>query len=143
MLFQHGDIGRLDEVNSLEVTDDLTIFRDGVLFRVSADALDIFISAFKTVTVTTSPFTVTDEDLLLVDADTLGAAITINFPTSASRFIDPYGRPITVKNISLTDTHTLTVDPSGSEEADGETTVGILTLQSQTFNPDGSDWWLS
>ena len=39
MLFQHGDVGRLNEVSNVSSTDDIMILRNGVLYRVAADFL--------------------------------------------------------------------------------------------------------
>ena len=138
----HGNVGRLVEVDSLLATDDLVLFRGGVLHRVLADTIDTFVSAFKFTTVTTTPFTATDEDIILVNPDTLGANITINLPTSSSRVVGIYARPITVKHIGSTATYTVTIDPNGSEEVDRQTTASITQPQSLLMAPDGSDWWV-
>lgn len=139
----HGDVGRLDEVASLQVADDLMIFRDGVLLRINTDALDNFVSALKTVTVITTPFTVTDEDQLFVDPDTLGGDITINLPTSASRFNDPYSRPVTIKHKGTTTDHDVIVVASGAEEIDGNASITFTMPDSRTLAPDGADWWIT
>lgn len=139
----NGDVGRLEEVDSLDVADDLMIFRAGKLYRINTNALDNFVSALKTTTVTTTPYTATDEDLLLVDPDTLGADITINLPLSADRFSDPYSRPVLIKHSGTTATYNVIVIASGAEEIDGMASINFTSPQSKGVHPDGADWWIA
>ncbi len=137
----HGDVGRLESVSALQVADDLMVFRDGYLYRVNTDALDNFVSALKFVTVTTSPFTVTDEDMIFANPDTLGADITINLPTTASRASGGYTRPVTVKHVGATSDHDVILDASGSEEIDGAAT-NVISIQEDSIDvaSDGIGW---
>jgi len=97
----------------------------------------------KIVTVTTTPYTVTDEDILLVDPS--AADIVINFPPSADRHdsVTDQARPIMVKNIHDANDFTVSINPDSSEEIDEETIIYLCAKESLEAAPDGSNWWLT
>jgi len=98
----------------------------------------------KTALVTTTPFTVTDEDLLLVDPGVPVATITVNLPPSADRYdaVSDTAKPIHIKNIHDNNGQIVIVVPDGSEEIDEAASVNIFKKGSLTLAPDGADWWI-
>jgi hypothetical protein len=82
----------------------------------------------------TATYTAADESVILVDSTS--GVVTINLPTAASIA----GRIYTIKKIDSS-VNKVTIDPSGSETMDGETTLeligqyGIIKLIS-----DGTNW---
>ena len=94
-------------------------------------------------TVTTTPFAVTTEDILLVDPGVPASDIEINLPTSASRFDSNLNqaRPITIRNIHDSNVDRVNINPDGSEEINEVTVIQLKRGESVTLTPDGSDWW--
>ena len=88
------------------------------------------------VTVTDTSYSVGPEDVVLVDDDAAGAAVTINLPSATTN----KGR---VKHIKkLGSTGNVTVDGSGLETID-EATTNVLTTQYGVLIivSDGTEWW--
>ena len=86
------------------------------------------------VTVTSSPYTVGAESVILVDDDTVGGAVTVNLP-AASTWEDQ------VKHIKkLGTTGTVTVDGNASETIDGATTQALAAqYDAIRIYSDGTD----
>lgn len=116
-------------------TEDFT--HDRVTFKAS-------FSGQKTITVLETPFTITNEDIILVDTDAVGALAVVNLPMSSDRFNikTNTGSPVTIKNIGVIGTFNVNVVPNGLEEVEFTTDAIILKPDSLTLSPDGTDWWI-
>lgn len=107
---------------------------DGVRFHPRPDAFDI--ADVKTITNTDSPYTVTDEKLVLCDAT--AGVITVNLPP----VVDWPGEIIRVKKIDSSD-NAITIDGDGAETIDGATTVTIVyQYQTLSFTNDGTSVYI-
>lgn len=92
--------------------------------------------AYGFATVTSTPFTITSEDLILVDAS--AGIKTINLPPASTRT----SRTVVVKKIDLTG-NDVTVVPNGAQTIDGNaSTVLFNTNETYTFFSDGSNWFI-
>ena len=92
----------------------------------------------KTLTNASSPYTVIDTDEL-IKCDCSSGNITVNLPSVATVGVD--GRQLTFKKIT-TDIYILTIDGSGSETIDGNTTRTIQgKYESHTIRADASTGW--
>lgn len=89
--------------------------------------------ALNVATVTSSPFTVTGEDVVLVNDDTAGAT-TVNLPAAAA-----VGRVVRVKKLGTTGD--VTVDGDTTETIDDGLTA-TLTVQYESISlvSDGTEW---
>jgi hypothetical protein len=96
---------------------------------------------FKTpvVTVTTTSHTASTDgpEIIFVDDDTAGAAVTIALPTAVGNS----GLRKIIKKVG--NTATVTIDPSGSQTIDGATTLAINT-QFESFHiaSNGAGWYI-
>lgn len=119
-------------------TDDRMYFQDGSGVEHEA--------AFAPIAelVTTSPFSITTQGIILADPNTLGSAITLNLPTSASRFNTDTNTSnvLTIKNIHETSALKVNLIPDGSETIDEFDSAQLSKKESLTLAPDGSDWWI-
>ena len=90
----------------------------------------------ETKVVITTSFTVSSEDVILVDDDTAGADVTIFLPAAADRT-----KPCTIKKLG--NTGKVFVDGDGSETIDDELQQ-ILGSQynSITVAPNNSNWFI-
>jgi hypothetical protein len=104
-------------------------FNDAMEKRASLD--------YRTITHADSPYSVAEEDQLLI-ADASGGAITINLRPVASSS----GRVVRVKAISVAGGN-VTIDGNASETIDGATTK-VLSAQwaSAAMHCNGSSWLL-
>lgn len=82
-----------------------------------------------------TPYTVGDEDVVLVDDDTVGGAVTVNLPPAANND----GRCRIVKKLGTGGN--VTIDGNASEEIDGATT-NVLSSQFDAIRilSDGTGW---
>ena len=88
--------------------------------------------------VTTSPVTLTDADqIVLIDDDAVGGAVTVNLPAAADSTANIYH----IKKLGTTGN--VTVDGSGSETIDGETTQ-VISIQwdSMKVYCNGTAWFI-
>jgi len=97
----------------------------------------------KCVLVTTTPYTVTDEDILLVDPSILASDLEINLPASSIRVNGVLCQPLTIKNIHDSNDDRVNVNPDGSEKIDEADDFELKRKESITLVPDGSDWWIT
>jgi len=100
----------------------------------------------KIVTVTTTPFTATDEDILLIDPGAVGggpADIDIEFPPAADRYDanTETCQPLVIRNIHDSNAERVDLAPDGSEELDEVSAVQLKRGESVIWATDGSDWW--
>lgn len=93
-----------------------------------------------TTTVTSSTYTTSDEEVVLVDTSTIGAASTITLASADAAD----GNTIVVTDLSgAASTHNITVDTEGSETIHGETSKTISTDGGAlVFTSDGTNWAL-
>ena len=85
--------------------------------------------------VTSTSFTLEDQDVLLVDDDTAGGVVTINLPAAATAL--QYPRYIK----KLGTTADVLLDANASETIDDNLTVAITQEKaSLTIIPDGTNW---
>lgn len=89
------------------------------------------------VTVTSTTYTITNEDVVLVDDDTAGAEVTVTLPAVAGRT-----KPLYLKKIG--NTANVVADGSGSEEIDTGLTA-TLTSQYEAIIllPTTSGWHIT
>ncbi len=95
----------------------------------------------KVGTTSATTFTITDEVVLLADAQTAAADITVTLPTAASAFSSPNSDFIWVKN-SGDDSNNVIVDGNATETIDGSLTVTLKKGASITLVTDGSNWFI-
>lgn len=96
---------------------------------------------FVEIDFTDSPYTITDEELVLVD--TTGGTVQVNLPPSASRINGDYSKNVTIKKKFVTLFRTVNIVPDGAEEIDSN--GGTTSISGQTslrLAPDGNDWWI-
>ena len=87
------------------------------------------------VTVTSTPYTMGVEDVLLVDDDTVGGDVTIDLQAIA----DTYGYPRWIKRLGTTGK--VIIDPDGAETIEGLATVEIIMPKATLcIIPDGTNW---
>jgi len=115
-------------------------------FTISKEDFELFYGSpfLETSIVTTTPFTPVDEDIILVNPDTLGADITINLPDSSDRYDSSVnvGQPLTIKHIGTTGTYSVFVNPITAQQVEMEDDALILMAVSLTLMPDGAGWWV-
>jgi hypothetical protein len=119
------------------VTPALGTPSSGVLTNCTGLPSNSVIHAIKTITSVDSPYTVlaTDETIL---CDCTGGAITVNLIASATAINQQFH----VKKIDGT-SNTLTVDGSGAETIDGDTTYVLgVKYESITLHCDGTEYWV-
>ena len=108
------------------------------LYTLSREALlsDDVTTAYTSIVVGDSPYTITEDDHFII-ADASGGAITVNLPPAA----DVPGREYVIKKIDAT--ANVTIDGDGAETIDGAATV-VLTGQYDTvqIRSDGTEWWI-
>jgi len=86
-------------------------------------------------TLTATTLTIDNEDVVLVDDDTAGSAVTVTLPTA----VGISGRWIDIKKLGTT--AVVTVDADGTETIDGSLTAVILVqYESITLLSDGANW---
>ena len=115
-----------------EKYDDLLPYFEGL--QVVLQSLPI---ATETVIVTATPYTVTSEDYLLVDDDTIGGIVTINLPIAAKHNEE-------IKQIKkLGTTGNVIIAANGSETIDGDSS-NTLTMQydNLTIVGAGGNWFI-
>lgn len=136
-----GEIGRFDSVTSINDSDDLTILRNGVLFRVTTQTLAAYIINENTtiveIDVTDSPYSVTIlDDYITVDAS--GGNVIINL-LSTTAF------PSKPLNIQKNDSsgNTVTIDGFDSETINGQLTNILLDqYDNLTIVPKTNEWMI-
>jgi len=138
-ILRAGEIGRLTSATSINDSDDFTILRNGVIFRVAADELAAYIVAENTTTkeiaFADSPYSViTLDDYINVDAT--GGNVIINFlPLSTAPIKPLYVR----KNAG--GGNTVTNTPDGSDTVDGSGTLVISgDGNAEMFVPFALEW---
>lgn len=87
----------------------------------------------------TSNATYGDDFTIVADTDTGDANITLNLPTASNST----GRVYVAKKQSVGATHTVTIEPAGSETIEGVANIG-LTANNETrvMQSDGTNWRL-
>ena len=94
------------------------------------------------VVVAVTPYTVTTEDILLVDVATVGSDVEIILPPSSDRFDGGVVHPVTIKHLGGTN-DVIDLTPDGIEEVEG--VVGVTKLKkgvSLEIKPDNVNWWI-
>ena len=142
----HGDIGRLNSVDSVVDSDDITIFRDGVLYRVTAEILAAYIVAENTttkeITFDDSPYTVLSTDeRIYVDADTNNpgdATVVVNLISLATAPIKPIHVQKTDSSVA-----TVTITAAGSDTINTASTKVIASQDVDHELIPASEWRLS
>lgn len=87
------------------------------------------------VTVTSTPHAMGNEDVLLVDDDTVGGDVTIDLQAIA----DTYGYPRWIKKLGTTGK--VIIDPDGAETIEGLATVEIIMPKAALcIIPAGTNW---
>ncbi len=87
------------------------------------------------VIVTATPYAMGNEDIILIDDDTVGGDVTINMIAIASTFKYPRW----IKKLGTTGK--VILDPNGSETIDGQATIEILIPKATVaIISDGSNW---
>ncbi len=148
------DTGDLPEGVNLYFTDERVddrvalLIQDGTglnwTYDDGANTLTADVNGFHKlcVTVTSTPFTVTDQDIVLVDVAAIGSDAVINLPASTDRFESDITHPVTIKHLGGTN-DVVDITPDGTEEI--ETVAGVTSIKkgvSLEIKPDGSDWWI-
>ncbi len=89
------------------------------------------------VTVTSTPYSMGNEDVLLVDNDTVGGDVTINLLAIASTF----GYPRWIKQLGSSGS--VIIVPNGAETIDGQPQLILgARFNSATIITDGTEWWI-
>ena len=136
-----GEIGRFDNLDNVNDSDDFCLLRNGVLYRLTAEVLAAYIVAENTttkeITFADSPYTITAlDDYISVDAS--GGAVTINLLPLATAPI----KPISIKKIDVS-ANTVTIDGNSGETIDGSATEVISSqYNAVTVVPFSSEWRL-
>lgn len=133
------------ERDAIADPQDGAILQDSTEDRVNAyfrDRWNPFLTAVIK-TITTTPFAVTNEDILLVDPGVPASDIEINLPASGDRHDATHDtcQVITIRNIHDSNVDRVNINPDGSEEINEVTTIQLKRGESVTLAPDGSDWW--
>lgn len=130
-------ISELTELATAESTDVLPIVNSGETKKITtANLLGSFAPDFDYVAIddTDSPYALAGH-ISIVLADTTGGDITVDLPAAAGSD----KRIVWIKNIG---SGTLTIDGSGAEEIDAETTQLLTQYSTAQLVCDGSEWWI-
>jgi len=124
----HGGVGRLDEVDSVEDTDDLTVLRGGVLFRVPASVASVFfrIRDYRTESTT---YTIVDTDDII---EATSGTFSIFLPSGVSVI----GQAHTITNSGV---GVITLDGNGND-INGSATRTLSTDESAECVWNGTEW---
>lgn len=134
-----GQIGRFDPSSNIENEDDFLLLKDGTLLRVTASDVASYVvsenTTVRTITSSDSPYTVVNDDEIIV-CDCSGGSIIVNLQPVSTALRKKY----TVIKIDSS-ANTATITPSGSELINLES-ERIITAQlvAWTFITDGSQW---
>lgn len=137
-----GEIGRFDSITSINDSDDFTILRNGVLFRITAQTLAAYVVNENTtvieIDVTDSPYSVTIlDDYISVDAS--GGNVIINLLP-----VDIF--PLKSLNMQKKDSssNTVTIDGFDSETINGQLTNILLDqYDNLTIVPKTDEWMIT
>ena len=106
----HGDVGRLEEVGIINSTDDIVIFRDGVLYRIAVDSIPAGASNIVEVSSNYDAtgfediiFAVNDITVTLPDPSNADKAISLRNITGSASTVTIATAAGTVEVSSLTD----------------------------------------
>ena len=138
-ILKSGELGRLDNVSSLNTDDEILIRRLDDSMPRQAQLLTInseFITnAARLITQVNADYTAqTTDEVILVDACAAPVTITLYDTT------DNDGRQLTIKKIDLT-SNAMIIDGSGAQTIDGDLTVSTTTpYNSFDVLSNGANW---
>lgn len=97
----------------------------------------IFRPVVRVVTATPDSPSVTTDEVVLVDTSTIAAAVTINLPVGVAN------ARLTIKDMGLAGTHSITINPNGAETIEGAASYVISANYGQvTLLFNGTVWYV-